>query len=243
MKLIGSISRLAFCGALASGLALIPSVWAAQGSATITYISGRAQVSSDGSTWTDAAVAKMVAPGASIKSASPGQVDLQLAANGGSVQLAAGTELKIERLNLQSSGAGSVADTGLDLKSGTIVGRVNQLPAGSKYEVKTPSSVIAINATRGPVKYQISANGTAHVEDGQVVVARTGAAVLTVNAGQTFNATCNAQGTVTATNPQDLLKLSAPKGGTEPANVPTAPPAPTVEFVAPVPEVSTVTGG
>ena len=222
-------------------MALVSTAWAAQGSATITKISGTAQMSTDGSTWSAAAVGKSLAPGSSIKSAAGGQVDLTLGSNGGAVQLTASTELKIEKLTSQSSGAGSVVETGLDLKSGTIVGRVNQLPAGSKYEIKTPSSVIAINATRGSVRYQINANGTAHVLEGQIAVSRATGAAQTVNSGQTFNGAGAASGTVTATNPADLVALPPPlmPGGGSP---PTLPTAPTVQFVSPVPEVSGTTG-
>ena len=120
------ISRLAIYGALATGIALCSTAWAAQGSATITKIVGQAEVSSDGTTWTAAAVAKMISPGSSIRTSTgaQSQVDLSLGGNGGAVQLVSGTELKFERLNLTSSGAGTVADTGLDLKSGTIVGTI-----------------------------------------------------------------------------------------------------------------------
>ena len=242
MKLTGSFSRMVFCSAVASGVALFSTVWAAPGSATITKIVGQAEVSTNGTTWTAAANAKMLSAGASIRTpaAAQSQVDVDLGANGGPVQLVASTELRFEKLNLSSSGAGTVADTGLDLKAGTIVGTIkSQLPTGSTYEVKTPSSVIRINVTRGPTRYQISANGTAIVLDGQLVVARTGQATATVNAGQTFNATGAAAGTVT-TGTTGAITLPPPLT-VAPPPPPSAPTAPTVGFVSPLPEVSGVT--
>ena len=239
MKLTGSFSRLAFYGAVAAGIAISSTAWAAAGSATITKVVGKAEMSTDGTTWTAATVAKALPPGSSIRTPAGGQVDVSLQGNGGTVQLSASTELKFERLSTTSSGAGTVADTGLDLKAGTIIGRVTQLPSGSKYDVKTPTSVIAINTARGPSKYQISANGNSSAIDGQLVVARSGGNPATVNAGQTFNGTGAASGTVTATPPAILLSLPDPTGP-DLVSTPTAPTAPTVQFIAPV--VSGTTG-
>ena len=243
MKLTGRFYRLAFCSAVATVVALASNAWAAEGSATITKVSGTAETSANGTTWTAAAVGKMLAPGTSIRSSGTtgSQIDTYLGSNGGSVQLAPSTEVKFEKLTTQSGGLGPVADTALNLKAGTIVGAIKSaLPAGSKYEVKTPSSVIAINVTRGPVRYQISASGAVHIVEGQVVVAAGAAAGVTVNAGQSFTPGAGG-GSVGVTPPGSLINLPPPVEP-QPPVLPSLPTAPTVEFISPVPEVSGTTG-
>src|SRR5690606_22284182 len=111
-------------------------------------------------------------------------VDLFLGENGPVVRVTEDTTVGIDRLTVDDLGAEKIIETQLDLRSGRILGNVKKLAATSKYEVKTPQGVAGIRGTR----YDISADGTVTVVEGQVVVVYIveGQPVsVTVNAGQT----------------------------------------------------------
>jgi hypothetical protein len=128
---------------------------------------GEAQFSKDkGRTWSIAKVGTVLAADYIVKTDANATADLFLGDNGPVVRVTKGTELGIDRLDVENTGIEKVIDTRLDLKSGRILGNVKKMAAASKYEVKTPVGVAGIRGT----EYSISANGTVSVLSGTVVV-------------------------------------------------------------------------
>jgi hypothetical protein len=103
--------------------------------------------------------------------------------NGPAVRITENTTMGIDKLTIDRTGADNIIETQLDLRNGRILGNVRRLAQQSKYEVKTPQGVAGIRGTR----YDISADGTVRVIEGQVVVVYIVngiASTATVNAGQ-----------------------------------------------------------
>jgi hypothetical protein len=97
------------------------------------------------------------------------------------------TVLAIKELTSTKTGSGTVQETQLDLRSGTIFGKSKKLSGGSKYEITLPNGVAGI---RGTV-YMINAQGLLDVLEGAVVIAYVapdGSVITkTVNAGYEFD--------------------------------------------------------
>jgi len=126
--------------------------------------------------------------------------------NGEMVRVTPETTLRIDKLTKDKTGAETVIETQLDLKTGRILGRVNKMAAASKYEVKIPTGVVGIRGSR----YDISASGIVRMSQGQAVVVTvdsgTGqASTFVVNGGQTFLP----PGTVMETPPENARELEA----------------------------------
>ena len=190
MKPFGSFTKsVAYGATLMALLSLCSVTQAADGKATVSRVVGNAEYSEKPGSWQTLSSGKVLGSGASVRTAGKSQVDLFLGNNGTSVRLIENTTLGLDKLSLSGSGVDVVVETMLDLRTGTIRGSVQQLAAGSKYEVKTPRTVFAINAVKGPTEYQISADGTHHVIEGSGVVAynqQNRITPFTVNQGQTF---------------------------------------------------------
>jgi hypothetical protein len=190
MKPVGSLRWVAFGVALAA-VSLAASVQAANGRARVYKVQGTAEYAEKAGDWQSLREGKVLNPGATVRTGSGSQLDLDLGDNGPSVRLLQDTTVGLDRLTLDRSGADVVVETQLDLKAGTILGYVKKLSPASKYEVKTPSTVMGIKATEGPTEYQISADGKHSIREGQVLVVYTNPVTRQptthpVNAGQTF---------------------------------------------------------
>ena len=186
MRPVGRLSRLL-------GLAVAVGVFGGitaqaapvQNKAVVRAVRGTANYSQDrGANWKKLNVGAQLSQNAVIRTAPGSIVDLFLGENGPVVRVTEDTTVGIDRLTIDDLGPEKIIETQLDLRSGRILGSVKKLAAASKYEVKTPQGVAGIRGTR----YDISADGTVSVLEGQVVVVYIvqGQPVsVTVNAGQT----------------------------------------------------------
>jgi hypothetical protein len=174
-----------------------------QATAKVTRIKGSARYVSGNNVWQTLKVGQILGPGTTIQTAAHSMVDLVLgegevygpqAAIGeylyyqpleeqNVVRIYADSVLALDKLTVAKTGADEVSETQLDLKAGSIFGRVKRLSAASKYEIKIP--------IRGTI-YSISADGILSVLVGSVVIAYVGpdGNVITqvVNGGYQFDA-------------------------------------------------------
>jgi len=155
-----------------------------QNKAVVRAVRGTANYSTDrGANWKALKVGTSLNQNSVIRTAPGSTVDLYMNENGPAVRVTENTTLGIDRLTIDRTGADNIIETQLDLRNGRILGNVRKLAAASKYEVKTPQGVAGIRGTR----YDISADGTVRVIEGQVVVVyivNGVASTATVNAGQ-----------------------------------------------------------
>ena len=169
MRPVGAISRImGFAIAVAAFVGAMH-VQAApqQNEAVVRGVRGTANYSTDrGSNWKDLKVGAKLRQNSIIRTAPGGQVDLFLGDNGPVVRVTENTTVGIDKLSYDKSGAETVIETQLDLRSGRILGNVKHLAAASKYEVKTPQGVAGIRGTR----YDISADGRVRITQGDAVV-------------------------------------------------------------------------
>ncbi len=165
--------------------------------AKILRVKGSARYSTDGRTWQPLRKGDVLNPGVVLQTAEGSAIDLQLsdrdaaAMSLGTVSSAAGapnsaalyqtegeatanivhifpsTELSVDKLMVERTGADEVSETQLDLRAGQIMGNVKKLSAASKYEVKIPNGVAGI---RGTI-YWLSSTSKAAVLTGSVVLA------------------------------------------------------------------------
>lgn len=186
MTPVGAVSRvLGFAVACAAFLSASTTQAAPeQNKAVVRAVRGTANYSTDrGANWKALKVGTGLNQNSVIRTAPGSTVDLFMNENGPAVRVTENTTLGIDRLTIDRTGVDNVIETQLDLRNGRILGNVRKLAAASKYEVKTPQGVAGIRGTR----YDISADGTVRVIEGQVVVVyivNGVASTATVNAGQ-----------------------------------------------------------
>jgi hypothetical protein len=178
-----------------------------QVTAKVTRIKGSARFSTDNNTWQALKVGHTLASGAVIQTAANSYVDLLLGqeppivraprvgeyltysplGEEDTLRIYEDSVLALDKLTSTKTGADVVKETQLDLRSGTVFGKVRKLSSASKYEVKLPSGVAGI---RGTI-YTINAQGVLSVLTGSVVLAYVGpdGSVITqvVNAGWQFD--------------------------------------------------------
>jgi hypothetical protein len=181
-KIIASVATLVALLAVASAQAV------EVGKAVVRSVKGQAQYAEGGGAWMALKVGQTLQPGTQVKTGNDSAVDLFMDQNGPMVRLLENTTLGIDKLCFTPTGADTVVETQLDLKSGRIVGIVKKLAATSKYEVKTPNGVAGIRGT----EYSISASGDVQVVSGSIVVVyvKSDGAVVTqvVGEGEMFDA-------------------------------------------------------
>lgn len=106
--------------------------------------------------------------GSRITTSAGSYVDLFLGENGPFVRVTESSNLVLDRLQFrETSQEEFVIETSLNLRDGRVIGQVKKTSPASRYEVVTPTMVAGIRGT----DYDISADGTTKVYDGQVVVA------------------------------------------------------------------------
>jgi hypothetical protein len=186
MTPVGAVSRvLGFAVACAAFLSASTTQAAPeQNKAVVRAVRGTANYSTDrGANWKALKVGTGLNQNSVIRTAPGSTVDLYMNENGPAVRITENTTMGIDRLTIDRTGVDNVVETQLDLRNGRILGNVRKLAAASKYEVKTPQGVAGIRGTR----YDISADGTVRVIEGQVVVVyivNGVASTATVNTGQ-----------------------------------------------------------
>lgn len=165
MKRHGSLSNVVAYVATAACVALVSTAQAVEvGKAVVRSVHGSAQYS-EGATWNALQGGQVLKPGSVVRTANDSTVDLFLDENGPLVRLLENTTLGLDKLNFETTGVDVVIETGLDLRSGGIVGIVKKLSAASKYEVKTPNGVAGVRGT----EFRAFANGVTQVFEGAMV--------------------------------------------------------------------------
>ena len=126
-----------------------------QGKATVMGIKGSAEYSTGGA-YMALKVGTVLRSGATVRTGGGSHADLALGKNNGVVRVAESSELAVDKLTYNDTGADTVIETQLNLKSGRVLGNANRkMSPASKYEVKTPVGVAGIRGT----KYDIRAIG------------------------------------------------------------------------------------
>jgi hypothetical protein len=171
MKPAGSFSKLAAYGVAVAAIILASSAQAAAGSAVVQGVKGTAQHAVGGS-WETLTANTVLAPGAAVRTGVNSQIDLSLGANGKSVMLLENTTLELTTLNRSRTGLDVVFETFLTLQTGTIHGEVKKFSEASKYEVKTPHTIVGLKGDEDS-EYQISADGKTSLLRGSAVIAYT----------------------------------------------------------------------
>jgi ferric-dicitrate binding protein FerR (iron transport regulator) len=93
--------------------------------------------------------------------------DLLLEETGATIGLEAESRLKIEVLGYRDEAAGRRTETYLDLQKGELLGNVDKLSPGSRFEVQMPGGVASV---RGTTFFVNALLGHVHVTKGTVVV-------------------------------------------------------------------------
>jgi hypothetical protein len=103
------------------------------------------------------------------------------------IRLQANTVLAVDKFIYSQTGADTVTDTELDLRSGKIFGNIKKISAASKYIIKTPNGVAGIRGTA----FLLGADGDVTVLQGSVVISQIGTngQVFTsvLSAGEEYN--------------------------------------------------------
>jgi hypothetical protein len=121
------------------------------------------------------------------------------------VRMQDNTVLAIDKLTVSDTGADTVGDTELDLRSGQVFFNVKKMSATSKYTVKIPNGVAGIRGSSGG----LNAGGGMEMSKGTGIISitRNGIPVTSiVNAGFQFNPH---NGSITPLSDERLLKLNA----------------------------------
>ena len=236
MTPVGAVSRvLGFAVACAAFLMSASTTQAApeQNKAVVRAVRGTANYSTDrGANWRALKVGTSLNQNSVVRTAPGSTVDLYMNENGPAVRITENTTMGIDRLTIDRTGVDNIIETQLDLRNGRILGNVRKLAAASKYEVKTPQGVAGIRGTR----YDISADGTVRVIEGQVVVVYIVngiASTATVNAGQQSRPPTQGGGPVEVT-PIPPALLAQISGEVPPAEEPGPGPGPTPVVVVTV---------
>lgn len=186
MKPVGRLKRLLGMAVAVGALVGITAQAAPiQNKAVVRAVRGTANYSTDrGANWKKLNVGATLMSGSVVRTAPGSLVDLFLGENGPVVRITEDTTMGIDQLTMEDLGQETIIETQLDLRNGRILGNVKKLAAASRYEVKTPQGVAGIRGTR----YDISADGTVTVIEGQVQVVyivNNQPVSVTVNAGET----------------------------------------------------------
>jgi len=184
------------------------------GKVTVYAVKGSAEYSSGGSDSKPLKQGQELPPGTTVKTGAGSSVDLALQSSGSAVHLNPGSELDVNKLNSTPAGEQVVTETGLNLKSGSMVGSTGKMAALSQFDVKTSDGCTChLNATQ----YLVSASGAVSVVSGQVTVdydlkgknnddKHGNEDVVTVLAGQSFDPKTD---TVVPTTPYLLKNIIA----------------------------------
>ena len=243
MKPAGSFSKLAAYGVAVAAIILAASAQAAAGSAVVQGVKGTAEHAVAGS-WETLTANTVLAPGAALRTGVNSQIDLSLGGNGKSVILLENTTLELTTLNRHRTVLDVVFETFLTLQTGTIQGQVKKFSDASKYEVKTPHTIVGIKGDEDS-EYQISADGKTALLYGSGVVAYTNPS----SGGVTTSTVGNKQLFVPPVDPAAAAPSVRPvqAGDVTPANPVRpgpvgAPAAPVVAIQQPVQFISPTTG-
>jgi len=120
--------------------------------ATVRAVHGTVEYSS-GDQWLPAKANLTLNPGAAIKAGADSSCDLQVNGRTSTVRITAGTTLILQKMTRTGEGRSADTETILDLKTGTIMGSIKKISAGSSFTILTPNGTAQIRGT----EFQISA--------------------------------------------------------------------------------------
>lgn len=219
-----------------------------QVNAKVSRIKGSARYSTDAANWKTLKVGQSLGAGVVIQTAANSFVDLVLGAEDAivmsprisetftvrppaesafqallapdSIRVYADSMLALDKLTSTKTGMDDVRETQLDLRAGSIFGKVKKLSAASKYEIKLPNGVAGI---RGTI-YSVNAQGVVSVLIGSVVISMVGpdgrVATQVVNGGYSYDPSTGALTPLSDDQVQELTD-TAQKAGEGAAPPPT----------------------
>jgi len=182
----GWVARLTLGVALA---ALATSAQAAveKGSAKVLELVGAVETSTDGSTWTSLNRGDVLHEGSMVRTTAKSAADLDLGRNGSRLRVMPGSTVALTSLSFEETGVEAAVNTGIEVRTGRVVGVVSKLSTVSKYEVKATKVVSKVRGTR----YSMAADGKLVVGEGSVVVLVTqpdgSVATRVVNSSEAFS--------------------------------------------------------
>src|SRR4051812_23835719 len=151
-------------GAMLAFLLMVASVRGETASIQIKSVQGRVLYSIDHQTWLSAEPELVLAPGSVLKTVDNSSADLILKDSSTVLRMTPGTVLEMKRLDKTVAGEQVITETGLVLKSGSIVGSQRKLARPSHFDIALPDGVATIRGT----EYVIRADGAVSVVSGAV---------------------------------------------------------------------------
>ena len=140
--------------------------------ALVRSVSGSATFSLEGQAPLPVKNGARIPAGTIIRTGVGSSVDLFLGRGAGVLRVGPSTFLGLDQLGVSDTGSDLVTETQLNLMGGEILGNVNKLSAGSRYEIKTPQGIAGVRGSR----YRIRVPGGISVLDGTVVFVQDGKA-------------------------------------------------------------------
>ncbi len=225
MKILGIQSRV-FALAIVAGLsAFSASIHAAPAKATVTSVEGAA---------TGASAGDSLGVGAVITTGAGAKVVLDI--DGDLVVVTENTALAIGQLDIEETGIEKVSNVQLSLSAGRIYGRVERFSSLSKFVIKIPKGQVTLDASKGWVIFDVSANGQTLIVEGSAdIVLNRGTeeapniVAQRVQLGQSFNPITNEVTSIPTGERDSLLQMVSDEDAPPPA-LTTAPPPPVSPF-------------
>ena len=203
--------------------------------ATLNAAAGQASLTRADGAVTGASAGESLAAGAVLSTQTGGQAVLNI--NGNSIVLAENSTVSLDILESEDTGVEKVTNVQLTLSAGRIFGRIAQFSSLSKFVVKIPKGTVGIDASSGPVTFDISANGQTIVEEGSVDVVfdrgtggQSNLVAQNLRANQMFNP---ATGTVGAAPADGIPPIPTPTFITTRVATPAQPVQPFQFFISP----------
>src|SRR5689334_18946548 len=141
MNSVSSVTRNLALLLLLSALAVARPVQSAEGQpgkATVRGILGHAQFARGNNQLAVLGSGMDLRPGDLIQTASKSAVELDFGKGIGTVRLTESAVLVLGKIGIGDASSAASSDIQLDLRSGELLGDVKRVPAGSRFEVKTP---------------------------------------------------------------------------------------------------------
>lgn len=190
---------------------------AVQPSAMTISVVGKCDYSADGVTFTNLGKGQILEQGAVVRTGEEARTDLFFRRTGTTVRLQAGTEIKLEKMDVTLKDGLPAVHTLLDLRTGRIFTVVRSAVVGSTLEIKNAAGRSVVEGS-GIGRYIITADGT-HVSDKNSVIplkviGENGVTILA--AGEQFN---RKEGKMPAASPnlwvKDLIQMDELQASTE----------------------------
>ncbi len=133
----------------------------------VTGVLGRAQFSRANGPFVPLGPGMSLRAGDLLQTAAGSAVDLDFGEPAGLVRLTENTVLQIEKIAKGVTNETAGAEIKLNLNSGELVGHAKSLPAGSRFEIKTPAGLTQIVQGR----YRIDSRGNFVLVEGKALLA------------------------------------------------------------------------